>query len=182
MAYKFKAEQVSTILESIDYQVGRTGALTPVANLKPVQLAGTIVKRASLHNADQIQKLDIRINDEVLVEKGGEIIPKIVGVNLNSRTLDSKQNNFIEDCPECLTVLVRMDVEAQHFCPNQNGCHPQIVGRIQHYISRKALDIDGLGGETVALLVREDLIKNYADLYELKTTQIIPLERMAEKC
>lgn len=181
MAYKFKAEQVSTILESIDYQVGRTGALTPVANLKPVQLAGTIVKRASLHNADQIQKLDIRINDEVFVEKGGEIIPKIVGVNLDSRTLDSKPTKFIDECPECHSDLVRKEGEAQHFCPNQNGCQPQIVGRIQHYISRKALDIDGLGGETVALLVREGLIKNYADLYELKTTQIIPLERMAEK-
>lgn len=181
MAYKFKAEQVSTKLKSISYQVGRTGALTPVANLEPVQLAGTTVKRASLHNADQIEKLDIRINDEVYVEKGGEIIPKIVGVNTAARGVDTVPTQFIETCPECHTPLIRKPGEAQHFCPNQEGCQPQIIGRIQHYISRKALDIDGLGGETVALLVREGLIENYADLYDLKEEQILPLERMAQK-
>lgn len=181
MAYKFKAEQVSTKLKSISYQVGRTGALTPVANLEPVQLAGTIVKRASLHNADQIEKLDIRINDEVYVEKGGEIIPKIVGVNTAVRGVNTVPTQFIETCPECDTPLIRKPGEAQHFCPNQDGCQPQIIGRIQHYISRKALDIDGLGGETVALLVREGLIENYADLYDLKVEQILPLERMAQK-
>ncbi|MEJ6791428.1 MAG: NAD-dependent DNA ligase LigA [Lacinutrix sp.] len=181
MAYKFKAEQVSTKLNEITYQVGRTGAITPVANLEPVELAGTIVKRASLHNADQIEKLDIRINDEVFVEKGGEIIPKIIAVDLTKRPLDSKPTQYIIACPECLTPLARLEGEAKHFCPNYNGCYPQIVGRIQHYISRKAMDIEGLGGETVALLVTEGLIINYADLYELTKEQVLPLERMAEK-
>jgi len=181
MAYKFKAEQVSTILEHISYQVGRTGAITPVANLQPVELAGTIVKRASLHNADQIEKLDVRIGDWVYVEKGGEIIPKIMGVDLGRRSLNSSKTVYISSCPECETPLVRKEGEAQHYCPNDMGCSPQIIGRIQHYISRKALDIEGLGGETVALLVNEGLIHDYADLYDLTTDQIIHLDRMAEK-
>jgi len=181
MAYKFKAEQVSTRLNSIVYQVGRTGAITPVANLEPVELAGTTVKRASLHNADQIKKLDIRVGDTVYVEKGGEIIPKILGVDLSKRPLNSEPTRYITQCPECETALVRQDGEAQHYCPNYNGCNPQIIGRIQHFISRKAMDIDGLGGETVALLVNEGLINNYSDLYELTKEQVIPLERMAEK-
>ncbi|MBW1297731.1 NAD-dependent DNA ligase LigA [Aquimarina litoralis] len=181
MAYKFKAEQVATKLNKITYQVGRTGAITPVANLEPVQLAGTTVKRASLHNADQIAKLDIREGDTVFVEKGGEIIPKIVGVDFTKRDPNSTPTEYITLCPECGTPLIRKEGEAQHYCPNTEGCPPQIVGRIQHYISRKALDIEGLGGETVALLVKEGLIKNYADLYVLKREQVIPLERMAEK-
>lgn len=181
MAYKFKAEQVSTVLNSISYQVGRTGAITPVANLEPVQLAGTIVKRASLHNADQIEKLDIRLNDTVFVEKGGEIIPKIISVDLSKRKEDSEQVNYITHCPECETELVRTEGEANHYCPNFYGCPPQIIGRIQHFISRKAMNIDGLGGETVALLFNAGLIQDYADLYDLTKEQVIPLERMAEK-
>ena len=181
MAYKFKAEQVSTRLEHISYQVGRTGAITPVANLQPVELAGTVVKRASLHNADQIEKLDVRVGDWVYVEKGGEIIPKIMGVDLDRRTPESTPTVYISSCPECDTPLVRKEGEAHHYCPNDKGCSPQIIGRIQHYISRKALDIEGLGGETVALLVNEGLIRDYADLYELTTDQIIHLDRMAEK-
>ena len=181
MAYKFKAEQVSTLLEHISYQVGRTGAITPVANLLPVELAGTIVKRASLHNADQIDKLDVRIGDWVYVEKGGEIIPKIIGVDLSRRKQGSDKIVYINYCTECESPLVRKEGEAQHYCPNDMGCSPQIIGRIQHYISRKALDIEGLGGETVALLVHEGLIRDYADLYELTADQIIHLERMAQK-
>ena len=181
IAYKFKTEQAETKLLDITYQVGRTGAITPVANLEPVQLAGTIVKRASLHNADQIQKLDIRVGDQVYVEKGGEIIPKIVGVDLSQRSSSSEPTHYIENCPECGTALVRKEGEAQHYCPNFYGCPPQIIGRVQHYISRKAMDIDGLGGETVALLYNNGLLQNYADLYELKKEQIVPLERMAEK-
>ncbi|UUC45386.1 NAD-dependent DNA ligase LigA [Flavobacterium cerinum] len=181
IAYKFKAEQVSTRLLSIAYQVGRTGAITPVANLEPVQLAGTIVKRASLHNADQIEKLDIRIGDTVFVEKGGEIIPKIIAVDLENRQEDSQKTVYITHCPECQTELVRKEGEAQHYCPNFYGCPPQIIGRIQHYISRKAMDIEGLGGETVALLYNNGLVLDYADLYELKKEQVVPLERMAEK-
>jgi DNA ligase (NAD+) len=179
MAYKFKAEQVTTKLNSISYQVGRTGAITPVANLEPVQLAGTVVKRASLHNADQIEKLDIRIGDAVFVEKGGEIIPKIIAVA--QRGNQTEPTKYITHCPECQTELIRTEGEANHFCPNFYGCPPQIIGRIQHFISRKAMDIDGLGGETVALLFSAGLVTNYADLYELKKDQIIPLERMAEK-
>ena len=181
MAYKFQAEQVSTVLNEITYQVGRTGAITPVANLEPVSLAGTTVKRASLHNADQIAKLDIRVGDIVYVEKGGEIIPKIVAVDIQKRSQTSVPTVYIDKCPECDTSLLRKEGEAQHYCPNAEGCSPQIIGRIQHYISRKAMDIEGLGGETVALLVNEKLIYNYADLYELKKEQVIPLERMAEK-
>lgn len=181
MAYKFKAEQVSTRLNEITYQVGRTGAITPVANLEPVELAGTTVKRASLHNADQIEKLDIREGDEVFVEKGGEIIPKIIAVDFTKRPADSQPTQYITHCPECDTELQRLDGEAKHYCPNYNGCPPQVIGRIQHYISRKAMDIDGLGGETVALLVNEGLISNYSDLYELTVDQVMPLERMAAK-
>ena len=181
MAYKFKAEQVATFLKEITYQVGRTGAITPVANLEPVLLAGTTVKRASLHNADQIAKLDIREGDTVFVEKGGEIIPKIVGVDFTKRAPGSEPTKYIENCPECGTELVRKEGEAQHFCPNDTGCPPQITGRIQHFISRKAMDIEGLGAETVELLYKEGLIENYADLYTLTVDQIIPLERMAEK-
>ena len=179
MAYKFKAEQVTTKLNTISYQVGRTGAITPVANLEPVQLAGTIVKRASLHNADQIEKLDIRVDDTVFVEKGGEIIPKIIGVAERGNQL--VPTKYITNCPECQTELVRNEGEANHFCPNFYGCPPQIIGRIQHFITRKAMDIDGLGAETVALLYNANLVTNYADLYELKKQQILPLERMAEK-
>jgi DNA ligase (NAD+) len=181
MAYKFKAEQVSTILNEISYQVGRTGAITPVANLEPVELAGTTVKRASLHNADQIEKLDVRVGDTVYVEKGGEIIPKIIAVDLSKRPDDSKPTHYITHCPECYTKLVRQEGDAKHYCPNYNGCKPQIIGRIQHFISRKAMDIEGLGGETVALLVNEGLISNYSDLYTLKKEDVLPLERMAEK-
>ena len=181
IAYKFKAEKASTILNEITYQVGRTGAITPVANLEPVELAGTIVKRASLHNADQIEKLDIRVDDTVFVEKGGEIIPKIVGVNLDKRPQNSQVTNYITHCPECQTQLIRQEGDAKHFCPNAEGCPPQIIGRIQHFISRKAMDIDGLGSETVSLLVLNGLIHNYADLYELTVNDVLPLERMAEK-
>ena len=181
IAYKFKAEKASTVLKEITYQVGRTGAVTPVANLKPVSLAGTIVKRASLHNADQIKKFDIRVDDTVFVEKGGEIIPKIVGVDLEKRTKNSLPTIYITHCPECNTELKRQEGDAKHFCPNIDGCAPQITGRIQHYISRKAMDIDGLGSETVSLLVKNGLIHNYADLYELTVSDILPLDRMAEK-
>lgn len=181
MAYKYKAEQVDTQLESISYQVGRTGAITPVANLKPVLLAGTIVKRASLHNADQIEKLDIHIGDWVYVEKGGEIIPKIVGVNLDKREPDAVPVNYITHCPECDTELVRNEGEAQHYCPNTYHCPPQITGKIQHFISRKAMDIEGLGEETVELLFRSGVIENYADLYEITVEKLLPLERMAKK-
>jgi DNA ligase (NAD+) len=181
MAYKFKAEQESTKLNKITYQVGRTGAITPVANLEPVQLAGTTVKRASLHNADQIEKLDVREGDIVFVEKGGEIIPKIVGVDFTQRDPETPETKYAETCPECGSELIRKEGEAQHYCPNYNCCPPQIVGRIQHFISRKAMDIEGLGGETVALLVNANLITNYADLYTLKKEDVLPLERMAEK-
>lgn len=181
IAYKFKAAQVTTKLNEITYQVGRTGAITPVANLTPVQLAGTTVKRASLHNADQIALHDIRVGDEVYVEKGGEIIPKIVGVDLTKRPEDSLPTIYATHCPECNTPLVRKEGDAKHYCPNEFGCAPQVAGRIIHFISRKAMNIDGLGAETVDLLCKEKLIENYADLYDLKAEQIIPLERMAEK-
>ena len=181
IAYKFKAAQVTTVLEEITYQVGRTGAITPVANLEPVQLAGTTVKRASLHNADQIEKLDIRVHDTVFVEKGGEIIPKIIAVDFSKRKEYSQSTLYATHCPECHTALIRSTGDAKHYCPNTYGCAPQITGRIQHFISRKAMDIDGLGGETVDLLRKEGLIENYADLYDLQVSQVIPLERMAEK-
>nr|WP_176420266.1 NAD-dependent DNA ligase LigA [Lutibacter flavus] len=181
IAYKFKTEQESTVLNEITYQVGRTGAITPVANLEPVQLAGTTVKRASLHNADQIEKLDIRVGDTVFVEKGGEIIPKVVGVDLSKRPSNSEPTVYITHCPDCNTELVRKEGDAKHYCPNEYGCPTQITSRIQHFISRKAMDIDGIGAETIELLFKEGLVQNYADLYELKEEEIIPLERMAEK-
>ena len=179
IAYKFKAQQAVTTLESVSYQVGRTGAITPVANLKPVLLAGTVVKRASLHNYDQIEKLNLGINDEVFVEKGGEIIPKITGIAKKNQL--KKNISYITHCPEWNTPLIRAEGEAQHYCPNYYHCPPQIIGRIQHFITRKAMNIDGLGAETVALLYESGLINNYSDLYLLKKEQIIPLERMAEK-
>ncbi len=179
ISYKFKAEQVTTKLLSIDYQVGRTGAITPVANLEPVQLAGTIVKRASLHNADQIALHDIRIGDNVYVEKGGEIIPKIVGVEKHEP--NSSPTLFIEKCSECGAGLIRIEGEAKHFCPNSSNCPPQIKGKIEHFISRKAMNIDSLGEETVAQFYESGLIKTSADLYILTKEQILPLERMAEK-
>ncbi|MGB2273703.1 MAG: NAD-dependent DNA ligase LigA, partial [Flavicella sp.] len=181
IAYKFQAEQAATLLNEITYQVGRTGAITPVANLSGVQLGGTTVKRASLHNADQIAKLDVRIGDTVFVEKGGEIIPKIVGVDLTKRPIDSVTTQYASTCPECGTTLIRKEGDAKHYCPNEFGCAPQITGRIQHFIGRKAMDIDGLGGETVDLLRKNGLIENYADLYDLKFEQLLPLDRMAEK-
>ena len=181
IAYKFQAEEATTKLISVNYQIGRTGAVTPVANLEAVLLSGTTVKRASLHNADQIQKLELRIGDAVLVQKGGEIIPKIVGVDANSRAPIEDKINFITHCPECETLLTRIEGEAQHYCPNQVGCPPQIIGKIQHFISRKAMDIDGLGSETVTLLYHNGLVKNVADLYDLSVDDLLPLDRMAEK-
>lgn len=180
-AYKFKAEQVSTVLESISYQVGRTGAITPVANLKPVLLAGTIVKRASLHNADQVEKLDVRMGDHVYVEKGGEIIPKIVGVDMKQRDKHSHPVKYITKCPECHTPLIRKEGEAQHYCPNEYGCPPQIKGKMVHFTSRKAMDIEGLGEETIEQLFDAGLIKNIGDIYSLQKKELLPLERMAEK-
>jgi len=181
VAYKYKTEQALTRLLSISYQVGRTGAITPVANLEPVLLAGTTVKRASLHNADQIFLLDLHVDDMVYVEKGGEIIPKIVGVDYSSRNEKSQMIKFIDTCPECGTALVKNEGEANHFCPNYLHCPPQIKGRIEHFISRRAMDIEGLGEETVDLLFSKGLIRTIADLYELKLEQLIPLERMGEK-
>ncbi len=180
IAYKFAAEQATTKLNEVTYQVGRTGAITPVANLEPVHLAGTTVKRASLHNADQIAKLDLHLGDIVKVEKGGEIIPKIVGVVLSERKPEFPCVDFISHCPECETELLRNEGEVQHFCPNELECPPQIDGRIEHFISRKAMDIDGLGGETVHQLRKAGLISNVSDLYELTYEQVIVLERMAD--
>ena len=181
IAYKYKAVQVSTILEDIVYQVGRTGAITPVANLKAVEISGTIVKRASVHNADQIEKLDLRINDSVFVEKGGEIIPKITGVELSKRNAKSSKFVFSSKCPECGSVLVRDEGEAHHYCLNSNLCPPQIKGKIIHFIGRKQLNIDGIGQETIEQLYNEKLIENVADLFTLKKEDLLPLERMAEK-
>lgn len=181
ISYKFLAERVSTKLLSIDYQVGRTGAITPVANLKPVFIAGTTVKRASLHNADQIELLDVRINDIVYVEKGGEIIPKVVGVDKEARAKSSQKVVYITECPECGSALVREEGEAKHYCPNEYACPPQIKGKIEHFISRKAMNIDGIGTETIDLLFEEQLLTNISELYELKKEQLIPLERMGEK-
>lgn len=181
IAYKFKAERVETILESIVYQVGRTGAITPVANLTPVLLGGTVVKRASVHNADQIEKLDLHNGDTVYVEKGGEIIPKIVGVNVEKRAADAGKIIFIDNCPECETPLIRREGEAQHYCPNDQICPPQVKGRIEHFISRKAMNIDGLGAETVDLLYQKGLVRTVADLYDLTFDQIVNLDRMADK-
>lgn len=181
IAFKFKAEKAATRLLSIAFQVGRTGNVTPVANLEPVLLAGTTVKRASLHNEDQIVMLDLHINDTVFVEKGGEIIPKITGVDKENRDQENIKAEFITNCPECGTLLVRNEGEANHYCPNYLHCPPQIKGRIEHFISRKAMNIDGLGEETIDLLFTNGLIKNIADLYELKKEQLVPLERMGEK-
>ncbi len=180
-SYKFKAERESTILEKVTFQVGRTGAITPVANLHPVILAGTSVKRASLHNADQIEKLDLREGDTVYVEKGGEIIPKVVGVELSKRPVNAPPFEYITQCPECSTPLERKEGEAAHHCPNITGCRPQIKGRVEHFISRKALNIDGLGVETVDQLFEAGLVKNPADLFDLKKEDLLNLERMAEK-
>lgn len=180
MAYKFKAEQVLTILESVSYQVGRTGAITPVANLQPVLVAGTTVKRASLHNADQIEKLDLHLGDTVFLEKGGEIIPKVTGVERSKRKSDSKPIEFPNYCPECQTPLVRKEGEAQHYCPNEESCPPQITGRIQHFCSRKAMDVEGIGEETVVLLVQEGLIKDVADLYTLAADQLAGIPRLGD--
>lgn len=181
IAYKYKAAQVTTILESISYQVGRTGAITPVANLKPVQLAGTTVKRASLHNADIIEKLDVRVGDTVFVEKGGEIIPKIIRVDESKRLNNSTPTKYITHCPECNTELVRQDGEANHYCPNELGCPPQVKGKMEHFVSRKAMDIDSLGGETIGQLYDAGLVKTIADIYTLKKEDLMKLDRMAEK-
>lgn len=177
IAYKFKPENVSTALLSIDYQVGRTGAVTPVANLAPVQLAGTTVRRATLHNADQIAKLDLHIGDHVFVEKGGEIIPKITGVDLKKRPKDATAIRFIRKCPECGETLLRREGEVQHFCPNEEGCPPQIKGKIEHFISRRAMDIDSLGEGKVELLFDKGLIREPADLYNLEAGQLLGLEK-----
>lgn len=181
VAYKFKAEQALTRLVSVDFQVGRTGAVTPVANLEPVRLAGTTVRRATLHNAEQMALLDIRPDDMVYVEKSGEIIPKITGVELSQRPADSRPFVYATVCPECGTPLVRYEGEAKHYCPNQSGCRPQIIGRIIHFIRRKAMDIDGLGEETVELLYENGLLHDISDLYDLKAEQLAPLPRLGEK-
>ncbi|WP_320112990.1 NAD-dependent DNA ligase LigA [Draconibacterium orientale] len=181
IAYKFKAESVATILKSVSYQVGRTGAVTPVANLEPVLIAGTIVKRASLHNADIINNLDLHIDDTVFVEKGGEIIPKITGVDPAKRHPMFQRVQFIESCPECGTKLIRKDGEAAHYCPNEDACPPQIKGKMEHFVSRKAMDIDGIGQETIDLLYNEGLAKNITQLYQLQKEQLLNLERMADK-
>ncbi|MCC5923913.1 MAG: NAD-dependent DNA ligase LigA [Crocinitomicaceae bacterium] len=181
IAYKFQTERVSSKLESVTYQVGRTGAITPVANLTPVALGGTTVKRASLHNADQIEKLDLHLEDVVYIEKGGEIIPKIVGVATEFRQNEALRIQFIANCPECNTLLKRYEGEAQHYCPNEKGCPPQITGKISHFISRKAMDIDGLGSETIEQLFKAGLVKNVADIYDLKGEEVLKLDRMGEK-
>lgn len=181
VAYKFQAEKALTELLSVDFQVGRTGAITPVANLEAVQLAGTTVKRASIHNADQITALDIRLHDMVYVEKGGEIIPKITGVELSQRPADSTPFEYITHCPECGAELVRYEGEAKHYCPNASGCKPQIIGRIVHFVGRKAMDIEGLGGETIELLWQNGLIGNIADIYSLDPIKLASLPRLGEK-
>ena len=176
IAYKYKAENAATVLKEISYQVGRTGAITPVANLEPVLLAGTTVKRASLHNANEIERLDLRIGDTVFVEKGGEIIPKITGVDISKREEGSEPVSYISSCPECGTPLIRKEGEAVHYCPNERGCPPQIKGRIEHFIQRKAMDIDSLGTRTIALLFEQNLLNNPADLYKLSYDDIFQLE------
>ena len=181
VAYKFQAERALTKLLSVDFQVGRTGAITPVANLAPVQLAGTVVKRASIHNADQIALLDIRLGDMVYVEKGGEIIPKITEVELSERGADSRPFEYITHCPECGSELVRYEGEAKHYCPNAGGCKPQIIGRIEHFVKRKAMDIEGLGGETIELLWENGLVRNISDIYYLDPVQLAALPRLGEK-
>ena len=181
VAYKFQAERALTRVLSVDFQVGRTGAITPVANLDPVLLAGTVVKRASIHNADQIALLDIRLGDMVYVEKGGEIIPKITEVELSERDEDSRPFEYITLCPECGSKLVRYEGEAKHYCPNAAGCKPQIIGRIEHFVKRKAMDIEGLGGETIELLWENGLIRNISDIYYLDPVQLAALPRLGEK-
>ena len=181
MAYKFKSEQARTVLKAVSYQVGRTGAITPVAELEPVFLAGTTVKRASLYNADQVEKLDLRIGDYVFIEKGGEIIPKVTGVDHAARSEKAAPLQYATHCPECGTALVRAEGEALHYCPNEEGCPPQIKGKIEHFISRKAMDIEGMGPETIELLYTAGLVKNYADLYDLSYNQLVALDRMQDK-
>lgn len=181
IAYKYKAQSAATVLNSISYQVGRTGAITPVANLEPVLLAGTKVKRASLYNADQIEKLGLHIGDTVFVEKGGEIIPKITGVDLSKRPAHSKPVHYISHCPECNSKLIRSEDGALHYCPNEDQCPPQILGRMIHFTSRKAMNIEGLGSETIELFFKNGLLHNIADIYDLKEDQIIELERMGKK-
>lgn len=181
ISYKFQAEKAKTSLLSVSYQVGRTGVVTPVANLEPVKLSGTVVKRASLHNADIIESLDLHIHDKVYVEKGGEIIPKITAVDKNDRSLGSEKVQFVENCPACGALLVRDPDESAHYCPNENACPPQIIGKIEHFVSRKAMQIDGLGGETIQLLFEKGLIQNVADIYELETLQLAKLERLGSK-
>jgi len=181
MAYKFKAEKMETILESISYQVGRTGAITPVANLRPILLGGTVVKRASLHNEDIIKKLGVRIGDTVVVEKGGEIIPKIVGVNEELRQSDSVEIQYITHCPECKTTLVRNEGEANHYCPNEEFCPPQVIGKLEHFVSRKAMDMESIGSETVELLFKNNLVKTIADFYSLKKSDLLKLDKIQEK-
>ncbi|HBQ83398.1 MAG: DNA ligase (NAD(+)) LigA [Bacteroidetes bacterium GWA2_40_15] len=181
IAYKYKAEEALTKLLSVAFQVGRTGAVTPVANLEPVLLSGSTVKRATLHNAEQIAILDLHLGDMVYVEKGGEIIPKIVGVDHSFRNEESRRIEFIKSCPECGTFLVKNEGESNHFCPNYLHCPPQLKGRIEHFISRKAMDIDGLGEETIDLLFSNNLIRTFADLYDLGQEQLVPLERLGEK-
>ncbi|MEC8602643.1 MAG: NAD-dependent DNA ligase LigA [Bacteroidota bacterium] len=181
IAYKFKTEQATTKLIDVSYQVGRTGAVTPVANLKPVLLNGTIVKRASLHNSDNIEKLNLKYDDHVIVEKGGEIIPKIVDVVISKRSSNTKEFTFIKNCPSCNNELVKIEGEAQHYCLNKKNCHPQIIGRIKHFISRKAMNIDGFGTETIERLLKNNLINDFSDIYNLHYKDLIDLERMAEK-
>ncbi len=181
IAYKFQAEKAVTRLNSVSYQVGRTGAVTPVANLDPVQLSGTVVKRASLHNADIIESLDLYIGDMVFVEKGGEIIPKITAVDKDARFLIGDKVKFIKTCPECGATLVRFEGEAAHYCPNENACPPQIKGKMEHFVSRKAMNIDGLGSETINLLYQNGLLQNIADIYSLKIPDLVRLERLGTK-
>ncbi len=181
IAYKFQAEKAVTRLNSVSFQVGRTGAVTPVANLDPVQLSGTTVKRASLHNADIIETLDLHIGDMVYVEKGGEIIPKITGVDLDQRIMVGDKVRFIKNCPECGAALIRLEGEAAHYCPNESACPPQIKGKIEHFVGRKAMDIEGLGSETIALLFENKMLSNIADIYELKENELASLERLGTK-
>ena len=181
VAFKFQTEQVSTKLIDVTYQVGRTGAITPVANLSPILLNGTIVKRASLHNEEQIEKLDLYYDDKVFVEKGGEIIPKIVSVDKKSRHTLQKKVKFIQECPYCNSKLIKSDDEAQHYCLNSSTCHPQTVGRFKHFISRKAMNIDGFGSETIERLLEKNIIKNFDDIYKIELSQLVDLDRMAQK-
>lgn len=181
IAYKFQTESATTRLLDITYQVGRTGAITPVAELEPVFIMGTTVKRASLHNANEIERLDVRVGDMVFVEKGGEIIPKITGVDFSQRSESSRPTQYINHCPECGTALVRKEGEAQHYCPNEDGCAPQVIGKIEHFVARKAMNIDSIGSEMAKTLYQQDLVKDIADLYTLNTEDLLNLERMGEK-